>query len=128
MLSDEPTIEEMRAKLAANDYRFDTLVESIVTSPQFLNKRGARASARKVNRCDDQWKRRPIGLEFPGGRFLRGVGVTMALPWLESLPVWGRTGRYGGRREGRSQALRRDVHGQRHQRRITGGPRARAPT
>src|SRR3954447_6223083 len=23
--------------------------------------------------------------------FLRGVGVTMALPWLESLPVWGRT-------------------------------------
>jgi hypothetical protein len=23
--------------------------------------------------------------------FLRGVGVTMALPWLESLPVWGET-------------------------------------
>src|SRR5580704_7174233 len=22
-------------------------------------------------------------------RFLRGVGVTMALPWLESLPAWG---------------------------------------
>src|SRR5436305_2925134 len=22
-------------------------------------------------------------------RFLRGVGVTMALPWLESVPVWG---------------------------------------
>ncbi|HTK75669.1 MAG TPA: DUF1552 domain-containing protein, partial [Gemmataceae bacterium] len=21
--------------------------------------------------------------------FLRGVGVTMALPWLESIPVWG---------------------------------------
>ena len=21
--------------------------------------------------------------------FLRGLGVTMALPWLESLPVWG---------------------------------------
>src|SRR2546421_8716861 len=21
--------------------------------------------------------------------FLRGVGVTMALPWLESVPVWG---------------------------------------
>jgi hypothetical protein len=40
MLSDDPTIEAMRAKLAANDYRFDTLVESIVTSPQFLTKRG----------------------------------------------------------------------------------------
>ena len=24
-------------------------------------------------------------------RFLRGVGVTMALPWLESIPVWGAT-------------------------------------
>jgi Protein of unknown function (DUF1552) len=23
--------------------------------------------------------------------FLRGVGVTMALPWLESIPVWGQT-------------------------------------
>lgn len=30
--------------------------------------------------------------------FLRGVGVTMALPWLESLPVWGdeRTGSAAG--------------------------------
>src|ERR1019366_3916349 len=24
--------------------------------------------------------------------FLRGLGVTMALPWLESLPVWGQAG------------------------------------
>jgi hypothetical protein len=30
----------MKAKLAGNNYRFNTLVESIVTSPQFLNKRG----------------------------------------------------------------------------------------
>ena len=29
--------------------------------------------------------------KYPFSRrtFLRGVGVTMALPWLESLPVWG---------------------------------------
>ena len=27
--------------------------------------------------------------QFSRRRFLRGVGVTMALPWLESLPVWG---------------------------------------
>jgi len=40
VLSDDPTIEQMRAKLAANDYRFETLVESIITSPQFLNRRG----------------------------------------------------------------------------------------
>jgi hypothetical protein len=38
-LSDEPLIERMRAELAAEDYRFDSLVETIVTSPQFLNKR-----------------------------------------------------------------------------------------
>lgn len=40
ILSDDSTIREMKARLAANSYRFDTLVESIVTSPQFLNKRG----------------------------------------------------------------------------------------
>ena len=39
MLSDEPLIERMNAKLAANGYRFSSLVETIVTSPQFLNKR-----------------------------------------------------------------------------------------
>jgi hypothetical protein len=40
VLSDDPTIEQMRAKLAASDYRFDTLVEGIITTPQFLNRRG----------------------------------------------------------------------------------------
>ncbi len=38
-LSDELTVEQMQTKLAANGYRFDTLVESVVTSPQFLNRR-----------------------------------------------------------------------------------------
>lgn len=40
LISDEPLVQEMKSKLAANDYRFGTLVECIVTSPQFLNKRG----------------------------------------------------------------------------------------
>ena len=40
MLSDEPLIAEMQSRLRARDYRFSTLIESIVTSPQFLNKRG----------------------------------------------------------------------------------------
>ncbi len=40
MLSDDITIQEMRGKLIDNDYRFDSLIESIVTSPQFLTKRG----------------------------------------------------------------------------------------
>jgi mono/diheme cytochrome c family protein len=39
ILSDDPAIQEMREKLAANDYRFGVLIESIVTSPQFLTKR-----------------------------------------------------------------------------------------
>jgi hypothetical protein len=39
MLSDEPTIERMRASLAAHGYRFSSLIETIVTSPQFLNRR-----------------------------------------------------------------------------------------
>lgn len=38
-LSDEPTIERIEIGLKANGYRFTPLVETIVTSPQFLNKR-----------------------------------------------------------------------------------------
>jgi hypothetical protein len=39
LLSDELTVQQMGARLAANGYRFDSLVETIVTSPQFLNRR-----------------------------------------------------------------------------------------
>jgi hypothetical protein len=39
VLSDEPLIEEMHAKLAANGYRASALLASIVTSPQFMTKR-----------------------------------------------------------------------------------------
>ena len=39
MLSDEPLIQRMNARLAANGYRISALVESIVTSPQFLKQR-----------------------------------------------------------------------------------------
>jgi len=38
-LSDESLVERMESQLAARDYRFDSLVETIVTSPQFLNRR-----------------------------------------------------------------------------------------
>ncbi len=38
-LSDESFVERMKAQLAGSEYRFNTLVEAIVTSPQFLNKR-----------------------------------------------------------------------------------------
>ena len=39
VLWDDVLVHEMRTKLTANDYRFSSLVESIVTSPQFLNQR-----------------------------------------------------------------------------------------
>jgi hypothetical protein len=45
--SDDPTLETMRAKLAVGGYHFDDLVEVIVTSPQFLNKRVNAALAKK---------------------------------------------------------------------------------
>jgi hypothetical protein len=40
MLSDEIAVDSMRAKLSRDAYRFDSLIESIVTSSQFRNKRG----------------------------------------------------------------------------------------
>ena len=39
--------------------------------------------------------------QFSRRRMLRGLGVTMALPWMESLPVWGDT---PGRNEPASEA------------------------
>jgi hypothetical protein len=39
VFSDELLLEQMRTKFAGNGYRISTLIESIVTSPQFLNRR-----------------------------------------------------------------------------------------
>ncbi|HKE23574.1 MAG TPA: DUF1585 domain-containing protein, partial [Bryobacteraceae bacterium] len=49
ILSDDPLVDKMRATLAANQYRFDMLVESIVTSPQFLSGRRPIFKAQKRN-------------------------------------------------------------------------------
>ena len=38
ILSDELVVAEIQSKLAANGYRFSNLIETIVTSPQFLNR------------------------------------------------------------------------------------------
>jgi hypothetical protein len=38
-LSDEAMVDTMQSNLAAQGDRFDSLVETIVTSPQFRNKR-----------------------------------------------------------------------------------------
>jgi hypothetical protein len=39
-ISDDPFIREVGSKLASGGSRFETIIESIVTSRQFLNKRG----------------------------------------------------------------------------------------
>jgi hypothetical protein len=41
ILSDDLTVDAMQARLAANGYRFASMVETIVTSPQFLNTRNS---------------------------------------------------------------------------------------
>jgi hypothetical protein len=38
-LSDEALIETMQSRAAANEFRFRSLIEAVVTSPQFLNQR-----------------------------------------------------------------------------------------
>ena len=47
-LSDEPLIQRMNTRMAANGYQFSTLINTVVTSPQFLNRRSADAANRKV--------------------------------------------------------------------------------
>jgi hypothetical protein len=46
LLSDEPLIERMNARLAANGYRIGALIEAVATSPQFVNRRAADATSR----------------------------------------------------------------------------------
>jgi hypothetical protein len=42
--SDDPLMADLHQKLSANGFRFDTLIQSIITSKQFLTKRTAPAS------------------------------------------------------------------------------------
>jgi hypothetical protein len=45
MLSDETLIQDMHGRLAARGFRFETAIESIVTSRQFLNRHGRERAA-----------------------------------------------------------------------------------
>jgi len=47
LLSDEPLIQRMNARLAASGYRISAVIETIVTSPQFLNTRSSDSLSRK---------------------------------------------------------------------------------
>lgn len=44
LISDEPLLEAMQKKLAADGYKMSALIETIVTSPQFLNRRAVESS------------------------------------------------------------------------------------
>lgn len=52
ILSDEITIQEMKTRLVTSDYRFGSLIETIVTSPQFLTQRG-RGTADVTSKIDN---------------------------------------------------------------------------
>jgi hypothetical protein len=45
MMSDDATIAQMRGRLARDGFRFGSLIESVVTSRQFLHKRGRELTA-----------------------------------------------------------------------------------
>ena len=49
LLSDEPLLDAIRTKLAANNYKMSALIETIVTSPQFLNRRNEPTVSQKGN-------------------------------------------------------------------------------
>jgi hypothetical protein len=49
LLSDEPLIQRINTRLAASGYRMSALIETIVTSPQFLTKRTSDFTSRKAN-------------------------------------------------------------------------------
>jgi len=43
-LSDDPLVARMTTEMSATGYRFGALVETIVTSPQFLNRRASQST------------------------------------------------------------------------------------
>ncbi|MFO1247548.1 MAG: DUF1592 domain-containing protein [Alphaproteobacteria bacterium] len=59
-LSDESLVDKMKSDLAANGYKFRTLVEDIVVSPQFLNRRVVETPVKD-----------PVAPQKPAGKFLK---------------------------------------------------------
>ena len=48
LISDEPLLETMRMKLAASDYKLSALIDTIVASPQFLNRRNSQRQQARI--------------------------------------------------------------------------------
>ena len=119
LLSDEPLIQRMNTQLAASGYRVSALIETIVTSPQFLNRSAdtdpsadRTVASERMSHARRRISRRTV---------LRGVGVTMCLPWLESLSAFARR-----RRRRRSPSGSPCSSWATASTRITGAPKARA--
>ena len=93
MLSDQPLIERMVA--AGGDATFSQLAAEIVTSKQFRNRLGREDRLRQSKRSSSNGGRCTMKTCEQKSRrhFLRGAGVALALPWMESLPSWRRTRR-----------------------------------
>ena len=54
LISDEPLLDAMQAKLAASGYKTSALIETIVTSPQFLNRRSPEFSQQSKTKIAQQ--------------------------------------------------------------------------
>ena len=54
MLSDEPLLEAMQTKLVTSGYKMSALIETIVTSPQFLNRRNPESAQLKGTKTSPQ--------------------------------------------------------------------------
>ena len=72
LLSDEPLIAAMESRLALNGNRFDSLLEAIVVSPQFRNKRSSETSA-KSPAPSKASLRAPSGAKIEDGREKKGM-------------------------------------------------------
>ena len=123
LLSDELVIDRMQAKLAANHYRFSSLVETIVTSPQFLNQRNSEAtektapqtaalrqSKRKKGELECRSQRKIPPLASHAVRFF--AAPESRSPSLAGIAACVRRCHCSHRLP---EALRGHVHGQRHQ-------------
>ena len=99
---DMPTVRAIVRDAAAHDYRFSSIVLGIVNSTPFQKRMKTAQESRirpsdrrreRVRPAADCSRRRPKELatmfitkmSLPRRTFLRGVGVTLALPLLESM-------------------------------------------
>ena len=115
-------------KLAADGYRFGSLVESDRHQPAVPEQARRTASTRSdaMMSASDRDRTQMAVARRPGGRSSAASGVAMALPWLESVPVWGAEPA-GGEPPRRARSGSPPCSWAAASTPTTGGPRAPAP-